>query len=120
MQQQDLKAIGSRVKTIRKDEGLRQQDLADEAGLNIKTISFVENGHTTPPQELLELLSNKYGFSIDWILAGGSKEKKSKGEMDSPANVHAKVHKLEIELKEIKNLMKEILTKLDGGNSANT
>ena len=112
MQQQDLKAVGSRVKTIRKNEGIRQQDLADQSGLNIKTISLVENGHRLPGQELLDVLS-KYGYNIDWILTGDGQEKKTKSKDNSPANVHAKVHKLEIELKEIKKVMQAILDKLD-------
>lgn len=113
MQQQDLKAIGARIKTIRKATGTLQQDIAKDSGLTVKTISHVENGHTLPPQELLDALSTKYGYAIDWVLTGSGKEKRSKGNDNSNANIQAKVHKLETELKEMKKMLKALMEKLE-------
>jgi transcriptional regulator with XRE-family HTH domain len=113
MQQHDLKAIGARIKTIRKTTDALQQDLAKDSGLTVKTISHVENGHTLPPQELLGALSDKYGYNIDWILTGTGKEKKTKGKDNSNANIQAKVHKLDMELKEMKKMLQALLEKIN-------
>jgi transcriptional regulator with XRE-family HTH domain len=113
MQQQDLKAIGSRVKTIRKTTKVLQSDIAKESRLSVKTISVVENGHASPPQELLDVLSTKYGYNIDWILTGHGSENRGKNNDKSNTNIQAKVHKIEVELNELKKLVKDLTSKID-------
>jgi transcriptional regulator with XRE-family HTH domain len=112
MQQQDLKAIGGRIKTIRKTTKKRHIDFSEDTGLTVNTISRVENGHAPPPQKLLDMLSNKLGYNIDWILTGSGPELRGKGNESSSPNVHAKVLKIENELKEMKKMLKELMARI--------
>jgi len=115
MQVQDLKIIGHRIKTIRKLMIGGQADLAKEAGLNIKTISFVENGHSSAPQQLLHLLAVKYQYRIDWILTGKGEERSTKKFKYSYEDLYIKVLQLELEMKQ----MRELLKIQDSNGSAN-
>lgn len=110
MQESELKDIGLRIVSIRDYEGLLQKDLAAEAGLHKKTISLVENGHRPPTQELLNALV-KHGYNIDWILTGRGKTKTRGEKPDSKSVLHAKVLKMEQEIKQLKEMMKVILEK---------
>ncbi len=43
------KATALRIKELRSRKGFSQEKLADETGLNIRTIQRIENGETEPP-----------------------------------------------------------------------
>jgi len=113
MQENNVKIIGARLKTFREDIIGDQATLAKEAGVNAKTISFVENGHRDPTQKLLSFLSSKYKLNQDWLTTGKG-ERQSDEKMDDKYihNLHAKVVSLEMELSQVKNMVQEILHKL--------
>lgn len=48
---------GARVQVIRKEKGLSQEALAEEAGLSLRTIQRVEQGVTTPQGHTLQALA---------------------------------------------------------------
>lgn len=113
MQAIDLKAIGARLKTFREDNIGDQATLAKEAGVNVKTISFVENGHTPPSQKLLSTLAQKYSLNLDWVNSGRGKPKSDKkADPKSLPNLHAKVVIIERELSEMRAIMEQILERL--------
>lgn len=113
MQTLDLKAIGARIKTLRKELELKQDEFGEEVGVNMKTISLIENGHRKPSQEVLSVIQTKYNVNLDWISSGkGDKTSNKKINNKSPENVYAKVISIEIELAQLRKMMEQILDKL--------
>lgn len=66
----DTKQIGRFLKELRKSEKMTQEELGDRVGVTNKTISKWENGDYMPPIDVLMLLSEIYGVSINEILNG--------------------------------------------------
>lgn len=66
----DTIKIGKFLASLRQDAGLTQEQLAEELGTTNKTVSRWECGNYMPPVEMLELLSRKYGVTINEIIAG--------------------------------------------------
>jgi transcriptional regulator with XRE-family HTH domain len=110
---QDLKAIGARIKSFRKSNNISQIELAEATGYNKKTISLSENGHRPPTQKLLSHLSEKYHLDLDWVSSGKGDQINDKiKDPSSPANLQAKIIEMEIELREMKKVMEQILGKI--------
>lgn len=57
-----------RLRELREDRDLRQQDLADMLNVNQNTYSNYENGKTEPPYDVLRQLCLFYNVSADYIL----------------------------------------------------
>ncbi len=55
--------LGKRIRSARKDCQLTQQELADQAGLAVKTIQDIEKGRKNPSYETLCLLVDRLGIS---------------------------------------------------------
>lgn len=76
--------MGKFLASLRQEAGLTQEQLAEELGTTNKTVSRWECGNYMPPVEMLELLSRKYGVTINEIIAGqrldesGYREKRRK------------------------------------------
>lgn len=66
----DMQRIGSFLAQLRKEQGLTQEQLAQELGTSNKTISRWETGTYLPPVEMLQLLSQRYGLTINELLQG--------------------------------------------------
>lgn len=66
----DMIKIGKFLSEMRTANGLTQAELGKELGVTNKTVSRWENGNYLPPVEMLQLLSAKYGISINEILSG--------------------------------------------------
>lgn len=49
--------IGQRLREIRSEQGLSIRDLAKKSGLNVNTLSMIENGKNSPSLETLQQLS---------------------------------------------------------------
>lgn len=62
--------IGKFLAELRAERGLTQAELGKELGVTNKTVSRWENGNYLPPVEMLQLLSERYGISINEILSG--------------------------------------------------
>lgn len=58
-----------KIKKIRKELGLTQQEMADSIGVSKQYLSKVENGLTELSKEKITKLCNYYGISLDWILS---------------------------------------------------
>ncbi|APO76072.1 transcriptional regulator protein [Rhizobium etli 8C-3] len=61
--------IGDRVKAIRIDLGMSQQDIADRLGMSLRAWQKMERDEGTPSGETL-LLFEKLGINPGWVLAG--------------------------------------------------
>ena len=66
----DAIKMGKFLASLRQEAGLTQEQLAEELGTTNKTVSRWECGNYMPPVEMLELLSRKYGVTINEIIAG--------------------------------------------------
>lgn len=66
----DMVKIGKFLADLRKENNLTQEQLGEEIGVTNKTISRWETGVYLPPVEMLQVLSEKYGVSINEILSG--------------------------------------------------
>lgn len=66
----DVKRIGVFLAQLRKERNLTQEQLGEKLGVTNKTVSRWENGNYLPPVEMLQLLSELYGITINEILSG--------------------------------------------------
>ena len=66
----DMKKIGSFLSLLRRERGMTQEQLGEKLGVTNKTISRWETGAYLPPVEMLQLLSELYGITINEILSG--------------------------------------------------
>ncbi len=58
-----VKNLGIRIRTARKYCKLTQQELADQAGVSVKTIRNIEAGKMNPSYEILFPIINRLGLS---------------------------------------------------------
>lgn len=79
----DMKNTGSFLSQLRKENGMTQEQLGQKLGVTNKTVSRWETGTYLPPVEMLQLLSDMYGITINEILSGerlSEKEYRQKAE----------------------------------------
>ena len=57
-----------RLKDLREDHDLSQEELAKEVGLTQRSYSYYERGENTVPPEVLSKLADFYGTSVDYLL----------------------------------------------------
>ncbi len=62
--------IGTRIKTLRKNKGLNQTELAEIVGLSYTAISAVETNRNEPTSDLIIKLSSFFEVSADYLLTG--------------------------------------------------
>jgi transcriptional regulator with XRE-family HTH domain len=62
--------LGKRILTIRKENDLTQDELAEICSVTRQTISNWENGKSYPDIDTLVLLSDSFGVSLDAMLKG--------------------------------------------------
>lgn len=113
MQTIDLKTIGARIKGVREEHKLTQEEFGKLVGVNMKTISLMENGHRRPSQEVLSIISSKYNINLDWVSTGnGERISNKKSDPKSIDNLLAKITTLELDLAQMRQIMEQILEKL--------
>lgn len=67
MPEDRLKFLGNRIRAARKACGLTQQELADQAGVAVKTIQDVEGGRKNTTYETLCQLIERLGITANSI-----------------------------------------------------
>ncbi|MGD2272452.1 MAG: XRE family transcriptional regulator [Desulfobacterales bacterium] len=67
--------IGSKIKEIRLQKGLKLRDVAKETGLSVSLISLVENNNTSPSLSTLIKLANYLGTDAGFFLENPEKKK---------------------------------------------
>lgn len=65
----ELESIGKNIRKYRLMKKLRQEDLAEKAGLSINYVGAIERGEKVPSLETLLVIINALGVSADMILA---------------------------------------------------
>lgn len=64
------KTLGQRIKSVRSQAGLTQEDAAARLGIAYPTLSKYEQGHRTPDAELLNRMAKEFGCDPGWLLTG--------------------------------------------------
>ena len=62
--------MGKFIAPLRKEKGLTQEKLGEKLGVTNKTVSRWENGNYMPDVEMLSLLSEEFGVSINELISG--------------------------------------------------
>lgn len=68
------KAIGSRVKQLRKQKRWSQKELAAKLEVRFQQLNKYESGLNIPPAEMLVKLADALGTSVDYLLTGNPME----------------------------------------------
>jgi len=66
--------INEKIKTLRKELGISQKQLADMSGVHITNISRIENGHYQPSIDVLKKLIKVFNVSADYLLNDAENE----------------------------------------------
>lgn len=69
--------IGSKIREIRKKKGLSQEELAELASVNLRTIQRIEKNETEPRGTTMHLICGALGISAEDILDHGKQIDKS-------------------------------------------
>ena len=70
----DQAKIGRFIAALRKEKSLTQEALGEKLGVTNKTVSRWENGNYLPDAEMLLLLSEEFGVTINELLTGQGAE----------------------------------------------
>ena len=65
--------LGENLQTIRKARGMKQQELADQIGINMQSLSKIERGLNYPAYETLEKIMNALGITPNELLSGNGR-----------------------------------------------
>jgi transcriptional regulator with XRE-family HTH domain len=65
-----MKEVGRRIRSLRIEKGLKQEELAEMLKINRSTLSNIESGKTPPSAQSLKEMKKIFNISIDWILTG--------------------------------------------------
>lgn len=68
---QHRREVGMRLRAVRVERGLTQEQLADAAGVDSKTVSRAENGHYNVGIDLIAQLARALGTPSARLFPGG-------------------------------------------------
>ena len=63
-------SIGDRIRAIRKDRGLNQEDFGAKIGITAAAVSKIENGRNNPDGATVTAISQVFCVSEPWIVTG--------------------------------------------------
>lgn len=66
------KALGGRIKRLRKDHNWSQKELAEKIGVGFQLLNKYESGHHTPPADKLVSLARALDATVDYLLTGNA------------------------------------------------
>lgn len=70
MKRGDLMSIGDRIKVLRKQLNMNQNDLGKKIGLASNTITNYETGRRNPSNQVLELICREFNVNEKWLRTG--------------------------------------------------
>lgn len=77
----DQRRIGAFLRELRRGRGLTQQQIAEEFGVTVRTVSRWETGSNLPDIDLLMLLADYYEVDLKELLSGSRKDETMEDEM---------------------------------------
>ena len=66
----DRNSFGLRVKSVRKENNLTQQQFADRIGFHKNQICYVEGGKSIPSDDFLKKVAIEFNVSLHWLKTG--------------------------------------------------
>lgn len=69
-----MNGLGERIKSIRKENGMIQEQLAQQMTVSRCYISKVENGKETPTDMFIKLFSYVFEVSLEWLKTGNGEK----------------------------------------------
>lgn len=66
----NTKTLGGRLKKLRVENKLFQEDIGEICGVGKATVSLWESDQVVPPTERLLMLRTRLQFTMDWLLLG--------------------------------------------------
>ena len=66
--------LGSRIAAYRKEQGMKQEELAEKLGISAQAVSKWENDQTCPDISLLPTLAKLFHVTVDELLSGKQAE----------------------------------------------
>lgn len=51
------KKVGKKIKTIRRQKGFTQEEVADKSGMHVSTLGRIERGESNPPLQTLNKIA---------------------------------------------------------------
>ncbi|MBQ7956985.1 MAG: helix-turn-helix transcriptional regulator [Clostridia bacterium] len=69
--------MDNRIRDLREDNDLTQQQVADKIGITQRKYSYIETGTQPLTDEILVKLANLYKVSIDYILKQTNNKKRN-------------------------------------------
>ncbi|MGQ7947188.1 DUF4870 domain-containing protein [Flavobacterium sp. WC2509] len=72
-----MNEIGKKIREVRKKKGLSQEELAESAKVNLRTIQRIENDESEPRGKTLNLICEVLGINAEDILDYGKQTDKS-------------------------------------------
>lgn len=66
--------LGNKIKEIRKTKGMSQEDLADLAKVNLRTVQRIENNESEPHGKTLRMICDSLGVNLEEIMEYGKNE----------------------------------------------
>ncbi len=101
MAEADKETVGPRIKRIRNDHKLTQEQFGKAVGDSKVHIHYIEAGKVTPSNELLKHVADAFSVSYEWLLTG-------EGEMGENPNKDVVDDKLIEWLKKNPEIVKEL------------
>ncbi|HEY4041584.1 MAG TPA: helix-turn-helix transcriptional regulator [Rhodopila sp.] len=65
--------IGTRIRAVRRERGLTQDDLADEVGVSRSAVAQWETGRTGQVTGNLSRIANALGVNVEYLMIGDDK-----------------------------------------------
>lgn len=82
-----------RIKEIRKDNGLSQEQFAEKLNIGQTTVAGYESGTRTPRNSTIKAICNTFNISEEWLLSGKGIKKKALNREQEIAEITAKLFK---------------------------
>lgn len=105
-----MATIGNRIKQLRTEKNITQEELGKIVGVVKSTMSMYESGKSTPNDDIKKVLANYFNVSIDYLM-GFTDEKKQYKDADPDLNKK--------DLKDIEKATERFLQGLEGGAMLN-
>lgn len=66
----DAKLVGERIKNLRQEKKMSQQELADAINVASSTVSMYEKGERIPRDQIKLAIANLFGVTVDYLFFG--------------------------------------------------
>lgn len=66
----DAKLVGKRIKNLRQEKKMSQQEFADAINVACSTVSMYESGERIPRDQIKLAIANLFGVTVDYLFFG--------------------------------------------------